>query len=457
MLAATAERASFEEIIVHEYGLAAAQLDIAERELLEAFAPSRTDYTEGTLVVNGIAYSSFRHQVGVENLDDRSRGGCELSPGVTGEKIGDKAVTMHAKHMLHVEEEPSVPGNVGGKSGICADKEEIQALNDNPGDRRKLFEEYTIAHGINPRTNIVATDIGTFGRDMDAVADALVPEYGNMAGAAASGASEQYGGAPELHAPHTGAGASIVLDTYLREQASVNPRIAEAINGGAPLRAAIQGLGKAGAYALRTLPEYVQPVAVLERNGAMVATGLDVLDRKQTLLVAQATQLDEASVGQIDGTKWLPPQMRSDFWAAGNPDILIPAFDHHQITGEDADVFSENGGIVVASVANHPLDDGAKKILAERRVDELPDSVTNSGGTVSSELIWRKIMYPQGWTPERFEQEWQRKMHRVANLLLNSRIQAEHDNSRFVPLEEAIKAIVVERAVARLRHSSLRG
>jgi|GEM_PF-2135369 len=434
---------AYEEIVIQSHGGAANQLDVSNDELVAAFAPSRLGDTHAILEVNGVEYESFRHQVGVVNPADRSRGGGESSPNVTSLKIFDKSLGMHGKHML------GETGNVGGKSGILISDEESAAMSRR--DRDQLFAQHADAHHINPYTNVLATDIGSYGPDMDAVAESRRRQYGQLAGAAASGASRRYGGEPELHAPHTGKGASIVLDRYLRERAKTDPNVAAAIRGErAPLRVLVQGLGKAGAHFVETMPDYMQLAGALERHGAIVAEGDQLLDRQEVLDLAHDTQLSEAGVDGVDGALWLPPTARSQFWASANADIIVPAFDHHQYTAEDARNF---GGLVIASLANHPLDEAAQDVLRERHIDELVDIATNIGGTISSQGIWNKIMHPAGWTPRRFEADWQRSMHRVADTILEGRQQLARERGEFVSFQEVAELVVVRRAVQRLRQS----
>ncbi|HSX00146.1 MAG TPA: Glu/Leu/Phe/Val dehydrogenase dimerization domain-containing protein [Patescibacteria group bacterium] len=441
---------AFEDIITHNYQEVADRHGVSNDELVAAF-PLRP-VTHEEIAVGGLSFETWRHQVGALDPEDRSRGGIEMSPDVTGDKILDKSVSMFLKHLL------GQTGNVGGKGGIHAETEELAFLREHPELRRELFHHYALAHNINPHTNVVATDINTFGPDMDAIAEALIPQYGDKAGAAASGASELYGGQPDLHAPHTGKGASIVLDHYLRDRATANDevghRIKEAIDGGRPLGAIIQGLGKAGAHFLMTLPEYVQPVGALERNGGAVAKEGNFLDREQLLTASRNTGLSEAGVGEVEGAVYLPSEERSQFWQTEGVHIAGPAFDRNQFTAQDAQNFD---GFVVTSVANHPLYEPAQAALRDRKIDELIGEFTNAGGTYSSQGIWDKIMRPEGWTPERFEANWQASMERVVDTMIAQRNHMAAERSEFVSFQEVAKEIVVLRGISRLRaHGSTR-
>jgi len=445
MLAQTHELTGdqFQEIILEEYGPAGEQLGFDASEVVAAFAPDpeRAEQSYAELDVQGIRFSSYRHQVGVLDEQDRSRGGCELSEDVTGEKILHKAVTMEAKHLL------AQTGNVGGKSGILATREELEAIG--PKGRRELFAQHAEAHDINPYTNVVATDIGTYGPDMDAIAEALVPEYGQYAGAAASGASAKYGGEPELHAPRTGLGASIVLDRYLHSIADSNPRVAEAIEGGRPLRVLIQGLGKAGAHFLNTMPDYIQPAGALEQHGSIVVPD-GYMDRAQLLAAARATKLNESSRSDFNNARWMPPEARAAFWASNGIDILAPAFDRNQIDEQDVFTFAQDG-TVIASIANGPITPEGLEAAAYLQLDELPDAVTNVGGTISSQGIADKIMGKPGWTPASYERSWRAAVTRVADTTIETRAKLSAEIGQFVPLDRAANLIVVQRAVQRLR------
>jgi glutamate dehydrogenase/leucine dehydrogenase len=438
MAVSTTENLGASQIILGEFAAAVHQLGYDPNEVLAAFAPSDRYEPYAELSVGGTTFESWRHEVGVMDPSDRSRGGLELSPTVDGEKVLAKSISMGGKHLL------GGTGNVGGKGGIRATAEEIAALS--PKERAELFAQHAEAHNINPETNVTATDIGTFPADMDAIAASLVREYGDKAGAAASGASKRYGGEPELHMPHTGLGASIMLDAYLKERAATDPRVAEAINGGEPLRIFVQGLGKAGWHFVSNLPKYVRLGGAMEQNGAIVSTN-GPLDTEQVLGLARATRLDEQSVGRVDGARWLPPSALRDFWASGG-DILAPAFDRHQVTADD---ISRTKAIVVESVANDGMSPDGRSAAVEAGVDELPGIAANIGGTLSSQKIWEKIMGDKDWTPEMYERNWRRNMMAVASGVLASRAALQAERETFVSLPDAANLIVVKKAVERLR------
>ena len=459
---------AFEDIIHREFGETRLQLNeledglnITAQELEDAFRQrpvsaailTLRDPRTGTIM----EFPSWRHQVGAldetdtgEHEDDsRSRGGLELSSDVTSEKILDKALAMYVKHLV------GDTGNIGGKSGIHATPEQLDWLKRNPEARAELLRQYTIAHDINPFTNVTATDIGTFTADMDAIAEALLQnsKYQQYAGAGASGASSRYGGLPDWHGRHTGAGADIVLDRYLQRAAATNPRIREAIAGGRPLRALIQGLGKAGAHTLLELPDYVQPAGAYERAGGAVAPEDGVLDRRQLLAAAQA---DGLSATSVSGARWLEPDerdktdKRDKFWASG-AHVLIPAFDRYQVTAENVSQFHRLGGIAILSVANHPLTDDAKREARRLHIDEISDVVANGGGTRSSQALWDMMMDPQNWDADTAEAKWKKGMEDMADAALDMRDRLSQKRHEFVAIDEAVKLLAVRRAVLRLR------
>jgi glutamate dehydrogenase/leucine dehydrogenase len=242
-----------------------------------------------------------------------------------------------------------------------------------------------------------------------------------------------------------------MLDQYLHSIAPQHPRVAEAINGGAPLRLLQQGLGKAGAHFLRTMPNYIQPVGALEQHGSVVIKD-GYLDRDELLAAAAATKLSKAATGHLDDTLWLPPDARSEFWAATDAEILVPAFDENQIDAEDIETFAEDGqGIVVVNLANRGVTAEGQKTADQLELDILPDTGTNIGGTVSSKLIGKKIMGAPWWTPRVYEHTWNSKMAGVAKTTITTRARLRSELGRFVPLEQAVGTIILRRAVGRLR------
>lgn len=439
--------AAMEQAVLAEYGGAAERTGVTEDELLAIYEPTRRESMHATLEVEGIQFTSYRMQVGAYEPSDISRGGLELSPSVTQEKVGSKGQTMYNKQLL------GETGCVGGKGGIAATAEEIAYLASNPEPRAELFGQYAIAHDLDPRNNVTATDISTFTPDMDAIAAALEPRFGRLAGAAASGASERYGGDPALHMPRTGMGAGIVLDLVLRDQAHTNPRIQEAINGGRPLRLLVQGLGKAGLNFVRYMPSYIELAGAMERNGAILAPRGAVLDREQVLALAQETGLSEAGVKRVNDASWLPPSELRKFWAAG-AEILAPAYDRNQITGDDVRVFKTQGGIAINGVANSGLTPEGIEACIEEEVDEVYDGVANSGGTISSHGIWGKIMHPNGWTRENDQAAWEQNMARIANAMIQGRSRERVQRGEFVSLREAATIVAIQRGARRLARRS---
>jgi glutamate dehydrogenase/leucine dehydrogenase len=448
--------AAITDIILTDHGEIGAQLGYTQEEIVAAFAPGRPDDTYATLEVDGIPFSSFRFQAGVLDTADRSRGGCEVSPKVTGPKIYHKAAVMLGKHALEESgDNETLHGagdaeDVGGKSGIAATPEELEAIGSE--GRAKLMGQHGLAHNISPYTNVTATDIGTYTPDMNAIATALRPQYGAYAGAAASGVSAAFGGRPDIHMPKTGLGGAIMLDRYLRSIADRHPRVAEAINGGAPLRVVQQGLGKAGAHFMRNMPSYVQPVGALEQYGGVVIKD-GYLDRDELLAASQATKLSKLATETLNDTLWLPPGARSEFWAATNAEILVPAFDENQVDGEDVERFAEEGhGIAIVNLANKGVQPEGQKTADQLAIDILPDTATNIGGTISSKIIGKKIMGASWWTPATYEQRWTNKMTGVADMTLATRRRLAAEKGHFVPLEQAVGTIILRRAVGRLRY-----
>jgi glutamate dehydrogenase/leucine dehydrogenase len=430
---------AYEENILGEYGPAAERLGCTNDELLAVFAISDRDAIHETLQVNGYKIPSWRVQVGILDPTNRSRGGFEIFFDVTGDKVVDKAKTMSAKH------EVGATGNRGAKSGMRVTSEQKKGLS--PCERQKLIGMHALAHNLHPLYNVGATDIGTDGNDMDAIAAALVERHGILAGAAASGVSEYYGGEPKLQAPRTGLGASIILDRYFQKRAETDSRVADAINGGRPLRALVQGVGKAGRHFISTMPPYVQLAGAMEQEGA-ITVEKGILKRDRVLELAEETKFSAEGVSTVEGAAWLSPDKLSDFWATKDVDIAVPAFNCFQFNERDAETFE---GKVVLSIANHPLDAGAQAVLRQKRIDELVDVAANIGGTISSEFIWRKFIDPDNWTREGFEKSWRQSMNTVASTLLTRREKEAAEQSTFFSFQETANLIVIERAIQRLR------
>lgn len=433
------------EMVVTDYGAVADHQGISTQDLVASFPLGREDSSKATLDLDGTPVDSYRFQVGVLSDTDRSRGGLELSTEASDEKILHKAFTMQGKHDFAED------GNIGGKSGMRVTPEQMEYLKTNPKARRDLFAQHAEAHDINPHTNVVATDFNTFGGDMDAIADALQRKYGELAGAAASGVSKKYGGEPELHADKTGLGGDVMMHMYFAERAKTDPRVAEAMNGGKPLRALVQGLGKAGSHFLVNMPEYIQPVGAMEGRGALVAANGNYLDRKQLLEMSRATMLSEEVAGAVNDSFWLPSTTEGlrEFWSSGHADIIVPAYNRGQYVDQDAENFD---GMLVVGMANEATSPEVQAILDSKGVDELVDVAANLGGTLSSQRIWEKFMNPGNWTPQQYQERWYSDIQGVGKAMIQQRRELSLGRGgEFVPLREAVGHIVVANAFGKLQ------
>ena len=78
-------------------------------------------------------------------------------------------------------------------------------------------------------------------------------------------------------------------------------------------------------------------------------------------------------------------------------DIVIPAALELVICGDDAQKLNCK---VVVEAANGPLDLAADKILAERKIDVIPDILANSGGVIVSYYEWLQNRRCESWEKE---------------------------------------------------------
>lgn len=411
-----------------------------EDDIYASLQPIRRDTEIAMLKVDGVDFLSTRAQVGFYGDTAASRGGLEATAQAGPYKIGTKATAMAFKHML------LGTGNIGGKGGIVISDQQWKDLG--ADGRAELFRQHGLVHQLDPLFNITATDIRTSAVDMDAIVTGLVDEFGNIAPAAASGVSEAWGGRPAIQSMRTGLGGALVLEEYLTSMAtSGDQRIKSALEENHPLPVIVQGLGKAGTHYIQNPPSGTVLTRVMERNGGIISE--HPLDPQAVLKQSRENGLDESSQTALGG-QWIPASELHTFWRSDEPCIVVPAFDKDQYTVEDAAAAAD--GTIILSLANSPVTLNAQKVLAERGIHEIVGHLANSGGTLSSRLLWESWFDPN-WTPDSYDAAWHNRMREVSRSVFSKLVDLQLERDNFVPVAKVVDTIVADRAVERARRA----
>ncbi|MGD0510546.1 MAG: Glu/Leu/Phe/Val dehydrogenase, partial [Candidatus Micrarchaeaceae archaeon] len=149
---------------------------------------------------------------------------------------------------------------------------------------------------------------------------------------------------------------------------------------------AIQGFGNAGNFAFSLSKRLFgsKVVAVSDSSGAIYSRkGLDY-DK------AVETKKKTGSLQSYPGAE----KISNKELLALDVDVLIPAALEDQITKQNADKVKAK---ILLELANGPVTYDADKILAERKVFDIPDFLVNSGGVTVSYFEWLQNISGYYW------------------------------------------------------------
>lgn len=251
----------------------------------------------------------------------------------------------------------------GGKGGIICDTKKLNGY-----ELENLTRAYVraIYKFMGPETDILAPDVYTTPQIMAWIMD----EYSrisqkNVFGTVTGKPLEVWGSKGRSDATATG-GMYV-----LREAAKyrkINLKKASI---------AIQGFGNAGNFAFSLSKKFFKSkvVAVSDSTGAIYnKKGLDYAK-------VMAAKKKGGTVQAYSDAEKLSNKQLLEL----NVDVLIPAAIENQITGSNAENIKTK---LLLELANGPVTPEADKILAERKIFDMPDFLVNSGGVIASYFEW---------------------------------------------------------------------
>ncbi len=312
-------------------------------------------------------FTGFR--VLYNNARGPGKGGIRFHPGENIDTVKALAAWMTWKCSL-----ANIPYG-GAKGGVICDTKTM-----NEQELESLSRSYirSVGRFIGPDIDVPAPDVYTTPQIMAWMMD----EYSKMMGKNCFGVItgkpiEVWGSQGRGDA--TAMGGMYVLREAAKEK-GINLKNATI---------AIQGFGNAGnfAFALSRKLFGSKVVAVSDSAGGIYnKQGLDYdkcVEAKQKAGSVQSYGKGE----KITNAELLELDV----------DVLIPAAIENQITGSNADRINTK---ILLELANGPVTPEADRILAEKKIFNLPDFLVNSGGVIVSYFEWVQNMQGYYWTAD---------------------------------------------------------
>lgn len=384
-------------------------LETPERELLVAL-PVELDNGELEL------FQGYRVQH--SRVRGPAKGGFRYHPQVDLDEVRGLAALMTWKCALL-----GLPYG-GAKGGVVVDPRLLSTR-----ELRELTRAYAraLAPFIGAQVDIPAPDVNTDERIMAWFLEELERNSGRHEPAGVTGKPLALGGSAG-RGESTGRGVAHVTRLMLER------------HGFAPdgTRVVIQGYGKVGAHAARTLASYgSRIVAVSDVSGGLYnprglnvhALDAHVLDHPRRLLDGFPGDADWVSNAEL---------------LTLDCDVLVPAALEGQITHDNAgDVRAR----FIAEGANGPTTSEADRILEERGIVVIPDILANAGGVVVSYFEWLQGLQGTRWSLEAVRAQLDEMLTAAFDAVV------AESGTRDISLRSAAFLIAVERVaeVARLR------
>jgi glutamate dehydrogenase (NAD(P)+) len=260
----------------------------------------------------------------------------------------------------------------GGKGGIVCDTKKLNEL-----ELENLSRGYirAAAKFMGPYTDILAPDVYTNPQIMAWMVDEYSEIMGRNEFAAATGKPLEVWGSQGRN-DSTAMGAMYVMREAAKH-VKINPKTATV---------AIQGFGNAGNFAFMLSKKMFgsRVVAVSDSQGAIYSK--NGLDYKK---VVEAKERRHTVQAYPDAQK-----ITNEELLALDVDVLIPAAMENQVTKSNADNVKAK---ILLELANGPVTPEADKILAERKVFDLPDFLVNAGGVIGSYFEWLQNISGYYW------------------------------------------------------------
>jgi len=297
------------------------------------------------------------------------KGGLRFHPAVDIDEVRALATWMTWKCAI-----AGIPFG-GGKGGIQMDPSKYSLT-----ELERITRRFTFALGntIGPEYDIPAPDVNTNAQIMAWILDT----YQSM-----MPANERQRMLHVVTGKPVEAGGSLGRDkatgqgvVYLVREWAKDHKFE--LNGASYI---VQGFGNVGSWAARLLKPFGSKlIAVEDVTGAIAdENGIDPDELTKHV----------RAKGGVAGYPKAKPITHLAFLRT-RADIFIPAALENQITGATAPLLNVR---LVAEGANGPTNPDGDRVLAERKIDLIPDILCNSGGVVVSYFEWLQNKRSESW------------------------------------------------------------
>ncbi len=291
------------------------------------------------------------------------KGGIRYHPNVSEDEVKALSFWMAVKCAV-----VGIPYG-GAKGGIVVD---TSTLSQNELKRLSYAYAEFLTPYIGPWIDVPAPDVNTDGQIMAWLLEAYENKIGHQSPATFTGKPLELGGS-QGRTEATGLGGVVVLKEYLKKK-GLNPK---------KTTIAVQGIGNVGYFFAKIAQEEgLKVVAISDSKGGIYnPKGLNIEKIKE----------EKEKTGKIKAN------ITNEELLTLPVDILVPAALENTITKENANRIKAK---VVFEMANGPTTSGADEILEKRKIDVIPDVLTNAGGVTVSYFEWAQNLNGYYWEKE---------------------------------------------------------
>jgi len=310
------------------------------------------------------------------------KGGLRYHPSVDIDEVRALATWMTWKTAL-----AGIPFG-GAKGGI-----QIDPANYSIEELERITRRFTFALGnnIGPEYDIPAPDVNTNAQIMAWMMDtylSTMPANERFRSTHVVTGKPVKSGGSLGRDKATGQGVVYLIQEWAKDH-NFNLRGARYI---------VQGFGNVGSWVARLMkPLGAKLIAVEDITGAIANTGgIDPDDLAEHV---------KRTGGVLDYRKGSP--IDHETFLRTHADIFIPAAMENQITAETAPLLRVR---LVAEAANGPTNPDGDEILQARRIQLLPDFLSNSGGVIVSYFEWLQNKRSEFWDLEEVDSKLRKKI-----------------------------------------------
>ncbi len=407
-----ARQRSLHETAVEQFQRAAELVDMEEPYRSILVHPKNEVIVNFPVRLDDGTWQVFRgYRIQHNNLLGPFKGGMRFHPDVNLDEVRALSAWMTFKSAL-----VGIPFG-GAKGGVTIDPTQFSQA-----ELQRIVRRFTHALGTNigPEHDIPAPDVGTNAEMMDWIMDT----YANLAGpgnrqstkGVVTGKSLICGGSLGREAA-TGRGVLYALRHWCGE---MEERLDQLTLG-------VQGYGNVGSHFARLASaEGCRLVIVGDHTGTI---------RNRDGIDADALADHVAETGGVVGFSGAEPVANEELFCE-EVDVFVPAALENQITESRAASLQCR---LVVEAANGPTTPEGESVLADRRIEIIPDILANAGGVVVSYFEWLQNKSSLYWSEQDVDE-------RLRNLLWNAHDRAVDVRRRLgCSRREAAYAVALER------------